>query len=472
MKKTTEKIILCGEIENTTSLMIGSGDNDHADIDILMDHEETPFIPASSFLGVLRHACKPTSKDKESFKTFWGYSLEKESFQSNIRCSDLFPSGNGNPVKIRIRDGVKINNATGRAEDNGKYNFQTLEPGTCFSLRLEINVKEGQKDLYRKIALSLKTYLESGALAVGAKTRNGFGCLKAHDIKIMIYDFSTKTSTIFDWLANKAIEDASSMLERDYPDVPDLFKACINFTLNARFKLKTSLLIDSGFSDTFNAAHIMSNGKPLLPGTSIKGSVRARAEKIVNTLSKNTKNETPELIKNLFGYVDSSDSDNNASMRSKIIAKEKYLAGFKPFEQYRIRMDRFTGGAINGALFGALPIGSPDTGKDSMENHLELTLEIEDCKNYEAGLILLVLKDLWTGDCTLGGGKAIGRGVLQGVKADITYKNDHFTIEDRFDNFIFSKHNKTLKNKDDIQNFIKTLCQAVIKKPATIGEEK
>ncbi|MCL0081501.1 hypothetical protein M1N64_04660, partial [Peptococcaceae bacterium] len=42
-----------------------------------------------------------------------------------------------------------------------------------------------------------------------------------------------------------------------------------------------------------------------------------------------------------------------------------------------------------------------------------------------AGLLLLILKDLWTADLPIGGEKSIGRGVLEGIKAKIIMFDDH-----------------------------------------------
>ncbi|MFM7367819.1 MAG: hypothetical protein ACKO2Z_08480, partial [Sphaerospermopsis kisseleviana] len=40
--------------------------------------------------------------------------------------------------------------------------------------------------------------------------------------------------------------------------------------------------------------------------------------------------------------------------------------------------------------------------------------------NAEIGLLLLLIKDLWTSDLAIGGESSIGRGRLQGIKAEIT----------------------------------------------------
>jgi hypothetical protein len=41
-------------------------------------------------------------------------------------------------------------------------------------------------------------------------------------------------------------------------------------------------------------------------------------------------------------------------------------------------------------------------------------------KNAELGLILLLLKDLWTGDLPIGGESGVGRGRLKGLSATIS----------------------------------------------------
>jgi hypothetical protein len=42
---------------------------------------------------------------------------------------------------------------------------------------------------------------------------------------------------------------------------------------------------------------------------------------------------------------------------------------------------------------------------------------------HEIGLLLLLLKDLWTGDLPLGGESSVGRGRLNGRWATLTYRN-------------------------------------------------
>jgi hypothetical protein len=80
----------------------------------------------------------------------------------------------------------------------------------------------------------------------------------------------------------------------------------------------------------------------------------------------------------------------------------------------RVKIDRFTGGAYESALFSEQPeIGIPD--KESVT--LDLTLR--NPNDAELGLLLLLLKDLWTGDLPIGGESSVGRGRLKGIKATL-----------------------------------------------------
>ena len=84
--------------------------------------------------------------------------------------------------------------------------------------------------------------------------------------------------------------------------------------------------------------------------------------------------------------------------------------------QNRVSIDRFTGGARDTALFNEQPIFG---GTDS-DLVVELKLLNPACR--EIGLVLLLLKDLWTGDLPLGGESSVGRGRFKGKSADLIYK--------------------------------------------------
>ena len=88
------------------------------------------------------------------------------------------------------------------------------------------------------------------------------------------------------------------------------------------------------------------------------------------------------------------------------------------FVQNRVSIDRFTGGALETALFNEQPVFG---GKDS---RLTLTLCLREPGEAEIGLLLQLLKDLWTGDLPVGGQGSVGRGRLQGFSARLIRSGD------------------------------------------------
>ena len=80
---TIGKFLLEGKIKLCSPAIIGSGVDELTDLDILLDGEGRPFIPASSLVGVLRHIVGDNSEN------FWGYTKGRKNKQSDLICSDL-----------------------------------------------------------------------------------------------------------------------------------------------------------------------------------------------------------------------------------------------------------------------------------------------------------------------------------------------------------------------------------------------
>jgi hypothetical protein len=95
--------------------------------------------------------------------------------------------------------------------------------------------------------------------------------------------------------------------------------------------------------------------------------------------------------------------------------------------QPRIKIDRFTGGVIGGALFETEPIWHK-------EEKIKVKIQVKKQKDRDSfwgvGLMLLVLKDLWNADLPVGGEKSIGRGLLVGRRARIRVDGREFEIEE------------------------------------------
>ncbi|NJK65248.1 MAG: hypothetical protein HC941_00780 [Microcoleus sp. SU_5_3] len=149
--------------------------------------------------------------------------------------------------------------------------------------------------------------------------------------------------------------------------------------------------------------------KSILSGTSLAGVLRHRAERIVHTLGS-----CSPIVDKLFGYV-----VGKQSQASRLVVHEKVIENATDLVQNRIAIDRFTGGAYHGALFDEQPIFGSD------KTIVTIELELRNPKEYEIGLLLLLLKDLWTSDLPVGGESSIGRGRLQGKEATLTWEKQN-----------------------------------------------
>ena len=56
------------------------------------------------------------------------------------------------------------------------------------------------------------------------------------------------------------------------------------------------------------------------------------------------------------------------------------------------------------------------------ETDIRLKITIQQPDNAQIGLLLLLLKDIWTGDLPLGGEVSVGRGRLNGKHAKLAFK--------------------------------------------------
>ncbi|MDZ4711296.1 MAG: RAMP superfamily CRISPR-associated protein [bacterium] len=436
------KLVLKGKVKLISPLLIGGGESDESDIDVIKDKKGNPFIPATSFIGVLRHYLEPHI-DKAKLNNFWGYSLKKESLGSSVSCSDL--ALDEEQAKVIIRDGVRIDSKKGMAKDKGKYDYEVIERGVSFKLRMTANYNdEVTKEFAKRMFGTIKSLLTERRISLGAKSNNGLGKVELSDSQIYDYDFSNKKNVLA-WLTNT---DGSKMNETDKFEIKDK-----SFVIDSFFDLKTSLIVKSYPSDpnSPDSINIKSNGQNVLPGTSIKGAIRARAERILKTKFDDDKANL--ILNDLFGFVEDDKDRDSKAIRSRVKVEEYLIPPGKFVEeiQSRIKIDRFTGGTIAGALFDSMPLFRKE--KSGKEDVINIKIILKDAKDYEKGLMLLVLKDLWTGDLAIGGEKSVGRGVLEGVHASI---DDGNALKIEINDTLINDP-KEQSNRDTLQEFVEAL---------------
>lgn len=423
MKKVTEskaaiieKIQMSGRLVVQSPLCIGSGQDDGiTDSLVLKDKQGKAFIPGTSLAGVLRDIV--CSHDSNLADLLFGNLSDNR--QSMINIDDVLLE---NSV-YTVRDGVRIDSITNTAEDTGKFDYEVVERGAAGSFSATITIRKNDiedKKAVEQLAAALADQLMYG-ISLGAHTAKGFGEVKGSKIKVATYDFSQPDS-LGAWLLGE-MSQADIYAAAAKPLVAD-----DDFYAEIDLALKTSLLVgaepdafDKGSGkDEGKVQKVMlsSNGDYVIPGTSVKGVIRKQAEHICRVVG----DYGDDFLGSLMGYSKA----DKAKQRSRLRTYEVYLRkGVEAVNQSHVRIDRFTGGHIGSGLYTNKPLWQ----KKADAKTMTMRLAISGCSDAEAGLMLLILKDIWTGQLAFGGDKAGGSGVMQGLKAVISYKGHKYAME-------------------------------------------
>jgi CRISPR/Cas system CSM-associated protein Csm3 (group 7 of RAMP superfamily) len=447
-----KRIIVKGTLFLDTPTCLGSGDSDSlTDLALLRDSvdEDKALLTGASIAGALRnylrdYAGKYGELEAEGDLTNLLFGSARKILDQNKKVV-IVDDGDQSPlivndsistekIDIELRDGVKIDGKTGTAATKAKYDFELLSAGTEFPLFFELLIEQGKDENQLKQALAIalsgfekKEDSESGEIAIGMKKRRGFG--RCHVEQWQVWEFDLKDEKYRlawltfdrDWANEYAINPNEGKVKQIFGDIGNDQRD--RFTITAKFSLVGSMIIRSAeYSEHKrpDAVHLKSKRneklESIISGTSLAGVLRHRAVRIVNTLEKDL-----QIVDDIFG-TDISDNGNKDAKASKLTVYESEIKNTSELVQNRIAIDRFTGGALHGALFDAQPIFSGE---------VELKLELRNPKDneHEIGLLLLLLKDLWTGDLPIGGESSIGRGRLQGIRADIAYGKEKWTIQ-------------------------------------------
>lgn len=450
-RNIVERLVVEGELELLTPAHFGSGDSDGlTDLTLLRDAcDGSALLPGASIAGAVRNYWRERTlgyaveepANSELFGARRGRREDMEGHQSLLMVQDAI----GPQPQVELRDGVKIDGATRTAEENKLFDIEVLKAGTRFPLRFELLIPSPQSGsraaLCRDLVVALKG-LEDGEIGMGARKRRGLGQCQVKGWRVWRYDLS-KSEGLLDWLADgrkdadwqgypatvPAVQGQhlAEVLSRIFGpqgiDLQDLPDKRSRFEIEAHFSLEGSLLIRSGSGVTDIGPDAVQlhrtrveqdetvTPEPVVPGASLAGVLRARALRIANTLTPD-RVKAAQVVDEMFG-LDPEDTDDERHWASRLVVQEALAAHVHTLVQNRIRIDRFTGGAMDNYLFNEAPVfGEADT-------DIALDLELRNPKSYEIGLLLLLLKDLWTGDLPLGGESGIGRGRLKGRSAKL-----------------------------------------------------
>lgn len=418
--------VIIGQMTLKTATHLGGEAGGFVDMAVLRDTKDgRPLLPGTSLAGALRGHLADVlggyrSKEHRDVPVFFGAARsDDEGSQSPLIVFDsLGVTPASQPVEIR--DGVAIDPATGTAETHKKFDFELLPAGTLFPVRLELVVPDAASEpkLLGCLAITLEG-LQEGEISLGMRRSRGMGAAQTRKWRALRYDLTTPEGWL-GWLTADhespipddatAHESPRQAIQAAYPGLafPSTKDQRERIVIDLALQLAGDLLVRSPAGDPTapDVVHLHSAGKPVLPGTSIAGALRAQALKIAR-LVRASWGDGDEWIKQLFGprFEKNRSSDSQEANASRLRISESFVESGVARRQARIAIDRFTGGVVQGALFDE----EVQSGGD-----LSLRLELRKPSEPEIGLLLLVLKDLLSGDIPVGGAAAVGRGILKG----------------------------------------------------------
>jgi CRISPR/Cas system CSM-associated protein Csm3 (group 7 of RAMP superfamily) len=451
-RQVVRRIFVSGKLVLETPAHIGNGDAEGiADIPLLVDplDGKSPLLTGASIAGALRNYIRDVqkgygwleqrqAKDKSDAEQLFGCmdDTQNASVESWLMVDDALGCLPENHVATEIRDGVAIDPRTRTVEEDErgghKFDIELLPAGTSFDLAFEFWQTEGSANLLPALAVALQGF-QLGQIGLGMRKRRGFGQCRLDEWQVWDYPMTSKAG-LMGWLNHPAAafhttgRDILQLLGN--PDLPTDNRE--SFSIEAWFALLGSLLIRSegGLDDPADTAHLKSwrpeGENAVLPGTSLAGVVRSRALRIANTMLGREKGHL--LVDEMFGRRIQKHTDQPSG--SQLLVRETVIENtIDERIQSRAKIDRFTGGAYPQALFTQQPLWA-----DGFQRQVHVHLELRrlQCAPKEkdaydadfkakAGLLLLVLKDLWSGDLPLGGEASVGRGRLQGLESNLTH---------------------------------------------------
>lgn len=466
------KIVAEGELVLDAPLLIGSGGGaegeDDKDIHVLRNKEGIPYIPGTSLAGVLRAFVE--ADDPEAGALIFGtpqdrYSNAVLELQSALSIYDVKLSN----ARTIVRDGVSIDGVTGVAVEHHKFDYEAIDSGAHGILQLEITLRGIHAAEQENLDAALERLRGRllGGFYLGAHTTKGFGRAHMSNLTVNRYDFR-QPKDVLAWLSPERKE--SSCHEQYEGNTEQRVYAAEDFVIDADFALAHSLIIrdydkatrDAQSSGDTTISAVMktdSRRRYIIPGTSLKGVLRHRFDYILQQLGAATlPSEAWPLGREeaLVEYTMGPSPETmklrpiEAKRRSRFLVDEAVITqGVIAKEQSRNRIDRFTGGTIDTALFTTKPIWQ----KKREEPVVRLHFGVKAAESWEAGLALLLLKDLWLGRTVIGGEKSIGRGTLKGVRATISYDDKKWEI---------SNEKKTdARHAEALQQFVTALVQKI-----------
>lgn len=439
-------------LEAKTPLFVGSGEASLlTDALVQKDCNGLPMMPGSSLAGVLRHSFQVSKEKEDKWNNIFGFQDGRKGEGSRLRVSNAYMMLNENAMaegmleevpanihekysKLPKRQHVRINHK-GVAEQNGLFDNEVVYAGTRFKFEIELVGSEVLKDIW----LEMLQAIHQSTFRLGSGTRNGYGNLAVLDAKQKVFDLTNETDF------NKYLNLDPSLNGDFKADTFQKSNTNQNLTYTLNLKPDSFFIFSEGSGDdkadnkpkeeevaVYEENKIDFKNKTLIPASSIKGALAHRTafqynkikgrfiDQLADTMGgvdnvfKLFTGTNNTAVAELFGMgggetqkVNGDDTTVGLS-RGHVILDDQYIISNNDKIFNHVAIDRFTGGAMDGALFSE---------KVSQTNGLILNIVLDTDKftnNQVLEAFEEALKDVCDGLLPLGGMTTKGHGIFTG----------------------------------------------------------
>lgn len=449
-------------IEAATPLAVHAGEKVvQTDAIVIRDVNGLPYIPGSSIAGVIRHAWKDAGNDVDELFGFQKNTMlvekgEPDGMGSRIIFSEarilnsqgqvvdgLKPDEIGKDpllcqyADLPIRQHVRINHR-GVAADSGKFDEQVVFTGTRFCFEMEMIGNKSEKETFNQ----LLAILNQSTFRLGGGSRKGFGKIAVKEIRYNELSISDK----------HYLKKSSNMEESKgwYKEEPLEVKGSGQQYICYQLRPENFFLFGSGFGDDDadmtpvkeqkvvwdNNIGTLKDYEYLIPASSVKGALAHRTAFHYNQLDEffaDGKSEEEieahtgtnnEAVRLLFGCE--GDEKGEGKQRGNVLISDMFIKTAQDKTLNHVAIDRFTGGAIDGALFSEKAAYWHSDNEADYPLRLEILIDeknidkMDKTKVKEKALkaFNMALDDLCNGLLPLGGGVNRGHGIFNGKKCN------------------------------------------------------
>ncbi len=401
--------------ELQSPLSVGSGINDDTDADITVDSKGVPYLPGSSLAGVYRRVLGSEEAQKSFGSLLEGTNDLDESMV--ITYDGILHNEDNNEYYIGKRDMVALDEYK-TAITSQKFDFQILEPGIRMYTYIEINSVLGEDEKHKQAKKNIDTILyvwKNEGISFGTKTKRGYGLTKAIEIKEASFDFTNEESKEA-WINFEIFNNDTNWDQYKLAKPENLIQS-----VEVRLELKQqgglsireySTRVGEADYEQMKLHNKFGNNQiasAVIPGTTWAGAFRNQMKKL---------GMCEWLIDYVFGTVKKSDGGH----QSHISFSESYVKDGVDIVYTRNAIDRFSGGAVENALY---------TESTRYNGSTELIIKIDsECDNEIAKYLAASIMDLKAGYMSVGGLTAVGRGLFDVTACTIAENKININYEE------------------------------------------